>query len=395
MVLASIGLCCVPLSIAVCETFLSAALVFRLAGFLRDPESIRPPRLFWLWLVWIALEVTSWVRSPDLGAGLGEMRHLLLMVALFITIPAMKHPDDYVRVWRGIFVAATIGSLSLIVNFYILTVRHQQDLMKGGDPSFYLRTGGFLHHWAIFGTVEIIVFSALLEYRTLYRAGRWTQLMLGVQILAISLSLTRSLWCAAVLIGLAHVLRTRSKWIWGIPSVFLIAMLLSPHVIGHRLKQAFDADYYSNAERLQMWRVGLRMIRKAPLFGVGPGRSEKLYSQFLVKGEPMPAYHGHLHNNGLQLGAEFGLIVLSAAVVFVCALIREVHIACKRARSREECFLAYSAMNSVGGFLIMGLTDYTYGHALGLILITFAVSPALLPHRGEHSAVLERQKDAA
>ena len=46
------------------------------------------------------------------------------------------------------------------------------------------------------------------------------------------------------------------------------------------------------------------------------------------------------------------------------------------ARNRERRFLCRSAFLGITGFLIVGMTDYTYGHALGLILFSFvAVFP--------------------
>jgi O-antigen ligase len=120
-----------------------------------------------------------------------------------------------------------------------------------------------------------------------------------------------------------------------------------------------------------MLRVGWRMIREQPVFGVGPGRVEEMYTQYLQPGEPVPAYHGHLHNNAVQLAAQFGVVVLGAAALCLIVLLRDLTSAARRARNREARFLCRSGLFGVAGFLILGLVDYTYGHSLGLILLTF------------------------
>ncbi len=352
------GICCVPISIAVSEIFLTAGLVARLAGFGRHPATFRPPRVFWFWLVWAGFETVIWLHSPDLSAGNGEMRHLLLIAALFTTLPALNRAIDHVRVWKGIFATATVGSVSLILGYFDRLTRYHDALAAGGDPSFYLRTGGLLHHWAIYGSVEILVFGALLEFRAAYaEQRRWINPALAVHAVAILLSLTRGLWCSALLVLALHLVSRRSKCIWLLPLVSALAMVLSPYAIRHRFAQTFQSDYYSNAERVQMWRVGWRMIREQPVFGVGPGRVEALYCRYLSPGEPTPAYHGHLHNNALQLGAQFGVLVLGAALVFVSVLLWDLAGACTRAVDRER---------------------KSYGHSLGLILLAFAVLSALI-----------------
>jgi O-antigen ligase/4-amino-4-deoxy-L-arabinose transferase-like glycosyltransferase len=373
------GLCAVPISIAVSEIFLALALTVRLAGFARHPAAFRPPRVFWYWLVWAGLETASWLHSPDLRAGNDELRHLLLIAALFFTVPAVNRSGDKVRVWKGIFATATLGSLSLIIGYFVRMARYQQELAAGGDPSFYLRTGGLLHHWAIYGLVEILVFAALLEFRAAYPGERrWMNPALAVNVLAIVLSLSRGLWLATFLVFGFHLVWRRSLWVWLLPLVPIVVFLLSPGPVRHRFTDVFQPDYSSNAERVQMWRVGWRMIRERPVFGVGPGRIDQLYGGYLSPGEPVPIYHGHLHNNALQLGAQFGIFVLCAALIFVTVLVRDLVRACKWSVDRDQKFLCRSGLQGVTGYLLLGLMDYTYGHSLGLILLAFsAISPLM------------------
>jgi O-antigen ligase len=140
-----------------------------------------------------------------------------------------------------------------------------------------------------------------------------------------------------------------------------------------------DAAYYSNAERLQMLHVGWKMVRENPLTGLGPGRVAGMYEGYLSPADPVPAYHGHLHNNAAQLAAEFGVPVVAAAVVFIAILVGDLRKRCRISLDRDQEFLCRTALLALFGFIAAGMCDYTYGHSLGLILLAFAVLSPLAP----------------
>jgi O-antigen ligase len=376
---AAAALCAVPLSIALSEICLTVALASQLFQIVRRQKTIHVPRIFWYWLVWAGLEAVAWLRSPQLAAGLGEMRHLLLIAGLFLILPSVSRPTAAVTVWRWILVAATVGSSSVIAAFLARLVRYRHELAGGGDPAFYLRSGGLLHHWMVYAIVEVLVFAALLELRWTDGGNRrWLTAASAINGLAILLTLTRSLWLACLVILAIHLASRRSKWLWAVPLLPVAIFLLIPGPIHNRLTQSSQPEYYSNAERVQMLRVGWRMIRQHPLFGVGPGRVEELYARFLRPGETLPAYHGHLHNNAVQLGAQFGCFVLAGALVFLAVLIRDLLRAYTKARTPEQKFLCRCGLGGLAGFLTIGLMDYTYGHSLGLILVAFAIFAPLM-----------------
>jgi O-antigen ligase len=378
----SVALCAVPISIAVSEFFLVIAALARVIAIARGRESVYVPRVFWFWSAWAALEIVSWLHSPERGLGFGEIRHLLLLGVLFLTLPAIDGAEQKVAVWRGIFVTATVSSASVIIAFLARAVYYRREIAMTSDPSLYLRTGGLLHHWMIYATIEILVFAALLEFWNLYpEHRRWLLPLLAIQCVAIVLSLTRMLWLCCLLLTAAHLLRQRSKWIWGLPFLPFLLFSIAPAGVKARVTQSFQPGYYSNAERLQMLRAGKAMVAAHPLSGVGAGRVEKLYAQFVPAGESIPAYHGHLHNNVVQLAAQFGIPVVLAAALFLAMLIRDLLRAYMCAPDRDARFVSRTALVAVAGFCAAGLVEYTYGHSLGLILLSFAALSPLMPTR--------------
>jgi O-antigen ligase len=128
-----------------------------------------------------------------------------------------------------------------------------------------------------------------------------------------------------------------------------------------------------------MVRVGWTMIRQHPFAGVGPGRIDNLYTAYLSPADPVPAYHGHLHNNLVQLAAQFGLPVTFAALLFVAMLFRELVKRCRSSIGRSEQLLSRAAILGLTGFLVAGMFDYTYGHSVALILLSFVILAPMVP----------------
>jgi O-antigen ligase len=337
--------------------------------------------VFWFWLAWAVLEIASWLCSPAIRAGRGEIRHLFLISALFLMVPSLNRARDLVAVWSGIVIAATISSLVLIGHFvWQLLFYH-----GSADPVLYLRSGGLLHHWMIYGIVEILVFAGLLElWHYFPEKHPWLWPVSAINVLAIFLSLTRMVWICTLLLLTVHLIWRRPRlrrpqWIWAVPVVPCVFFLIGPSAVRSRVTDSIRPDYYSNAERVQMLRVGWRMISENPLTGVGPGRVDGLYTRYLSPADPVPAYHGHLHNTLVQLAAEFGLPVAIAAVVFLIMLFRDLRSECRLASDRDHQFLCRTALLGLTGFVVAGLFDYTYGHSLGLILLGFTVLSPLQP----------------
>jgi O-antigen ligase len=376
----ALAVCTAPLSIAVSETFLFSALLARTVRLVRHRTLVSFPRILWFWVAWAGLEILSWLFSPDLRAGRGEISHLFLLAVLFVALPALDQARYRVAVWRGVFIAATISSTFLIGEFVFRLIHYSRQISVSPDPILYIRVGGLLNHWMIYGTVEILVFAGLLAFWNSFPEDRKAWLPVYVlNSLAIILSMTRMLWvCCLLLLGIDLVWR-RSKWVWALPFLPLAFLLLAPGVLRTRLRESLDPEYYSNAERVQMLRVGWKMVKDHPLTGVGPGRIEALYVNYLAPKEPVPAYHGHLHDNLVQLAAEFGLPVVAAALAFVVALGNELRKQWKTARSRETLLLCRVSILGLIGFVVSGFFDYTYGHSLGLIVVSFAVLTPLLP----------------
>src|SRR5262249_25421372 len=156
--------------------------------------------------------------------GWSEIRHMLLICAVVLVLPSLNGISDRLTVWKGILVTSAISSLSLIGEFVWRGVRYHREISAGGDVGFYLRSGGVLHHWMVYGRVGVMVGGGLVVFWTLYgeEHRRWWPVV-AITLTAIVLSLTRMVWLTCILILVIDMVWRRSKWLWALP-LLLVAL---------------------------------------------------------------------------------------------------------------------------------------------------------------------------
>jgi len=375
-----LALAAVPISIAASETLLALTLAIRIVSYVKGRSWPPLPAVFWPWLVFAGLVFFTWLISPDLAAGWSEIRRLLLVASLFFVMPAVAPAGSPLAAWKAVFIGSAVGSIFLIGDFTGRLLHYHRELSAGGAVSLYLRTGGLLGHWMVFATVEILVVAGLIAFWSHYpeHRKRWSPILI-LNSVAVALSLTRTAWVTCLALVAFEVVWRRSKWIWLVPLLPLGFYFLAPSPVRLRVSESMQADYYSNQERLQMLRVGWRLIREKPLTGVGAGRIGELYRSHINPGEPVPAYYGHLHNNLVQMAAAQGIPVALAAVLMAASFLVALVRAGRNAASREVQFASRAGILAILGFSLAGMFEYTYGHSLALILLSFAVISPLLP----------------
>lgn len=366
----------VPISIAVSETLLSISFALSLVRLVRDRDARRLPRIFWFWLAWAALELVSWGISPEPRAGRNEISHLLLIAALFVSMTALERADWRVLAWRGLLTAASLGSFFVVGDVVWRLIYYRRELAADSDPSLYLRTGGLLNNWMVFGTVEVVVFAGLLAFCGAYPEQKrfWVPVLI-LNSLAVVISLTRMVWVCCFVLLEADLFWRRSRWRWACTFLPLLFFAAGPGFLRARVRVSLQPGYYANAERIQMLRVGWKMLKEHPFTGVGPGRVQELYRSFLVPTDPVPAYYGHLHNNPVQIAAQFGVPVAVAALLVLAILFLDIRRSWNTARmnqDRKRLFLCRAGILALAGFALAGMFEYTYGHSLGLIAVCFA-----------------------
>ncbi len=323
------------------------------AGFLfLKGKRQRFPDFFFALLAFAALSFLSALFSLDSKVSLRDTKELFLYLIPGVVLLCSKN-----AIKRGLVLGAGLAAfLGLIRDIFV-----RQDRLTG-FVGHYMTEGGLMM-MALLLVVALMLFEGL----------RWEYAFSVVAVLlALLLTLTRSAWVGA-LVGLVFLLYRKKKALAGllIPAV-LAGLMLAPSRIRDRALSIFSLSNPTNVERLNMWKVGLRMARLRPIFGIGQNMASRLYPQYKKNNLPPPEIP-HLHNTYLQLAVERGFLGLLAFLVFVFLVIKQLWN-----RKDPEALGALAVML---GFLASGFFEYNFGDSEVKIALLIIISLPFIHHK--------------
>ena len=386
------------LSVAVSQSFLALSGLCYAAHLLSRPTAPAflpiklPLALFCLTTV---LSI-FWSENP--AASGFVIKKLVLFVILILTVNLMTNSRQLEWAFKAIFVEAALAGAWGAVEF--VRQFHRVQLIHPGRVYTFMtaqRITGFMGHWMNFGGQQMLVLAALLAFLLFY--GLRTRdddarvpavapraLWFGIAVVvafSILLNFTRGVWLASTLAVVYLVARWRARWLWLLPVAAAILIFASPRLLRSRMDSVFHpGSHPSEAIRLEMWRVGSRMIRKHPLVGVGPGNIIEMYPLYMPHGKiPIVGYHDHLHNDYVQFAAERGIPCLLAWLWMMMALgTHDLRLCKKLGRLRwvaEASFAAWIAL------LVEGLFEFNFGSTPVLAVYLFLAAAPFAAERIE------------
>ena len=209
----------------------------------------------------------------------------------------------------------------------------------------------------------------------LAKLGWWA--VLAVVAISIILNFTRGVWLGCGVALLYLVARWRARWLWALPALALAGYLAAPSLVRDRVQTLFhpSADP-SIAVRMEMWHIGLAMMRRHPLTGVGPNNIPEVYLTYLAPGtQAVPAWHEHLHDVYLQLGAERGLPCLAAWLWFMGALGWQLlRVRGRLQREGKPVWIADAGFAAWLAFVVEGFFEFNFGTTPVLMVFLFVMS---------------------
>jgi len=413
------------LSVAAAQIFFSLAGVCYAADLLRRPRvpAFPPFKLpLALFCAFTALSI-GWAENPIVGWTV--VRKLTLLFIILFTVNLIASYRQLVTIYQVVFVESALAGLLALVQF---ATQYRQVRAEHPGKFYYfmtlLRIHGFQGHWMNFGGQQMLIFVALAAYVTLglqkrgegwgfshavaapstkfvaarssaglkarrFRGLRLSSelgwwLVLAVVAISIVLNFTRGVWLGCGVALLYVIARWRARWLWALPVLAVAAYLASPSLVRDRIQTLFhpSADP-SIAVRMEMWHVGLAMMRRHPLTGVGPNNIPEVYLTYLPPGtQAVPAWHEHLHDVYLQLGAERGLPCLAAWLWFMGALgWHDLRVRGRLQREGKPVWIADASFAAWLAFVVEGFFEFNFGTTPVLMLFLFVMSAPFAAER--------------
>lgn len=356
----------INVSIAGCYLFFNI-LVLQLIYFsIKNKKWPEVPKYYKYFLLYILFSLISTIFAIDKLASLKDNKEffifLLIPIFLLIINSRKRLEISLITVLSSAVLSAVIG---IVISFN-----------KGISLDFRLK--GLTSHWMTYSGLLMFVFIFFFVY--LFYEKRWKiKLILAgallIILIAILLSLTRSVWVGIFISAGIFIIYYKPKILYAaVPAVVLLVFLL-PASVKDRVTSIIDMNNETNRDRLYMYKTGINIIKDHPLTGVGADNVGNVYD--LYKPAEAKLSNPHLHNNFLMELAERGIFALLALVAaFISIFILLVH---KIKNSIEsEKIIAVGVLFAFTAFIIAGLFEYNFGDTeIKFILFYFLSIPFL------------------
>lgn len=346
---------------------------------------------FGLLSLWAAL--ASWW-GPELSAGLMQNKwpHILIFLALLNTQESSPG-------WRISWYLLGFTNGLLLVFAPVVTMFELNWPVFRRLASWAVRYSGTFTVSIAYAT--FLVFILLLglvwllerEKKHVLRGLGWGGWLLCLFALLLTTSRTGWLALAVCLVGLA-VGRPRLR----LPVVLAIVILLGAMVVpGIRelapvaaVRQRIEATMggYSSGRDV-IWRVGWQLFRESPLIGQGTGGVGARYNDLVKTLPDVPAerrgmHYDELHNQYLQILAEWGLVGFTLYLWLLIALLRPFW---QRLRFRPQDNAAIVGLLLVLAQIVSGLFQCSFFYANIGRLFWFLIALMLVEMNEERQAV--------
>jgi O-antigen ligase len=342
-----------PWSIAAMSiTSVACAVLTASLWLLRPPPRWPSTRIGRPALAWCFALILSAVFALDPTASFGRLGKVLF--PWLVPLAAFHNQDRHSL--RNALTALLVSSAGAALVGTIIFLAH-----GAWYPS---RARGPSGHYMTYGGQLLLGVSVAFGVAILARDKGWRRgalLALGVGLLALALTFTRSAWIGAGVSFAVVLAFVRPRWIPAFAVLVAVLYFVAPASFRDRMHSAFDPHNAVNRERTFMWDAGMRMFRDHPITGVGLQDLHAVYDRYRSPESNERA--GHLHSVPVQIAATMGLVGLIAFLWLYGSLIRGSVEGLRRdlAAGGVEAGLRLGVLGALIGFLVSGLFEWNFG----------------------------------
>ncbi|OQX91170.1 MAG: hypothetical protein B6D57_00765 [Candidatus Coatesbacteria bacterium 4484_99] len=325
--------------------------------------------------------LTSYFASPDFG-GIYMKNSLkwFYKTAPAILIFIIVVQGGYRRWARVLASAFLLGSVLNCICLITQFLTHLKDLNvyfdRFGGFSFYM-TQGTIIPLSLCVASWLIVNEHIRKYHWLDLCLRWAGYI--ITIIASALSLVRTAILGTTTAIVTFTVITRKKLFIITLVGVIIMVLLIPQTRFRLIDTFYSFDYQGyvwEPESIKEWRwrlfpIGIDIIKRYPLLGVGPRNVSLIISEY--RPYETGQFFSHLHNDFLEVGAEMGLIGLSALV----ALFIAIYVSIIK-KSKERKYTRAFGISIIFTFVTAGMFEYNIGDFEAFISFWEVLSIAFL-----------------
>lgn len=332
--------------------------------------------------------------SLSLDSGLALKQAAAIVIGLLAAVTATSACSSLLDVRRAVYGLVTVGAG--MCGYAIATAGTLQSSYGGGiveNRAQGIFQGG-PNELGIFAAALLVISLGALIGAPSSRARSWLAAAVGIDLIALLLSLSRGGWIGAVFgVFALTVLLPKARRVLGLSLVPIVLAAFavgsvgtnSPQVkvVAERLGTAVDPNANPYDNRPKIWREALREVRAKPVFGQGPGNFPiASHRDDAVTQTVVEANHGH--NVLLTVAAETGLSGLAVVLWFTLLVGLTARQQVARLHGSPDAAVVAGLAAGLFVFVGEGLVDYPMRNTIMSTLVWSSVG--LLAAVRRHSA---------
>ncbi len=355
-------------SISVSQIFLSLSLLCWLIFLIKEKQKLLIPSFFWPLIVYSGLSLVSSLRSVNTEISLKDSKELLLFLIVPIIYTGFRQGKALKKASLVFLASAYLCSLYSLLYFIF---KAQPGERITGFMGHYMTQAGIL---LLFCSMALSMFFFLREkVRFLWGIG------VLLALFPLILTQTRSAWIGLVIAVSLIILLYKPKALIIIPIAAGLFFIASPQHIKKRALSIFSLESYSNKQRIEYTKAGIKIIKDFPLLGSGPDTVDMVFQNPKYGLSEDAKRNVHLHNNITQTAAERGIPTLLAWLTFMVLAFTSLLNLLKNKDPTLRPF-AVGGLGVLVALFTAGLFEYNFADsevtALFLYLITIPFSLA-------------------
>jgi O-antigen ligase len=222
----------------------------------------------------------------------------------------------------------------------------------------------------------LLLFSCLALSMALFSRTRWRILWAGsllLSLISLALTMTRGAWVGFGVALCFILFLYKPKALILVPVVAGLLFAAAPQTVKQRALSIFSLNAFSNRQRVEYIKAGIKIIKDYPLLGTGSDTVDMVFQNPKYNLSEDAKRNVHLHNNFIQIAAERGLPTLAAWLAFLVWAFLSLFRMLKN-RSPSSYALTAAALAALLALVSSGAFEYNFADSEIAMLFFFILT---------------------
>lgn len=326
-----------------------------------------PCIFFFLFLVF---EILSRIFAIIPDGALITLKSYLLFMIVCVSITKIENKDILAKIIFSILIIVSLVSLYELVTYFI----NIRSLNQNTDIAEYRI--GFLGYPISMGEIKmlllLLVFPLLFASNKIFISKLYLVLLMIPIGASMYLTQSRNVLVAVFISLLIYGIIINKRFLVLYTAILIIFWLLIPSQFQGRLLSIFNPSHPSNASRLVMWDVGIKMFKDHPVLGIGDNEFTQVYKTYK---EPKADGEGsHLHSNFMMILVTKGIFGFIFYISFFISLFIKQIKYYKKVSGETDKLLILGTILAMISFHISGIFEWNFGDWKVMTVLLFILS---------------------